>query len=1006
MSTVSVSFTETVTKTVASASATSTLRATPQGGVLEGGDPSHYDPKNPIILFIIQIRQPRVIAEVVGGILLGPSVMGRIPGFTDAIFPAASIPNLNLVANLGLVLFLFLVGLEVDLRYAASNWKVALSVGTAGMALPFGLGYAIAWGMYHQFGSEPGTVPISFATFGLFIGVAMAITAFPVLCRILTELKLLSTPVGIIVLSAGVANDVIGWVLLALCVALVNAGSGLTALWIVLVCVGYALFLVFAVRPAFLWVLRRTHALSDGPSQSVMALTIMIALTSAFFTGVIGVHPIFGAFMAGLICPHDGGFAIKVTEKVEDLISTLFLPLYFALSGLSTNLGLLDTGITWGYVVAVIAIAFCAKFAGGTLAAKANGLVWQEAATIGVLMSCKGLVELIVLNIGLQAKILSTRTFTIMVVMALITTFATTPLTAWLYPPAVQKKLELWRRGELDWATGAPTHDAVSEVDTLAREKLESAKIKSLLLYLRLDSMPTLLSFVSLLGNKSPSVTERRHPTLQHEATGRAVSNVASEQSRSLDVHAVRLTGLTDRGSTVMKVSEVDEYSLFDPVLNAFRVLGQIYNFAVSGEVAVVPENSFAETLVSKAESTDLLLLPWSETGGMSEAQTISSDSVLNRFSNDSYSTFILNALDQAPCNTAVFINNGFSGSLKTRPSTLHHTISGHSVRSQSHRDIATLPVTDRSHHIFMPFLGGADGRVALRLVLQLLENPDVTATIVHFSNHTHSEGSGSDDGMIQSVTQHTKSDRSNISRNPREDDSTFFATMQRSLPPSIQSRVLFETVLSSDLAASLDATLARAQLEVAQNPKNGGDLIVTGRNLCLQTGNECLGAVAHRFVAGGFRASLVVVQASMWHSGAPVVALITHISRDSSSQPDQHMQPIVLHMRLHYNMTFPRRFPRPSRCSPYLSSFYSLTEIKVAGALLMLHDLCIDYASTEQTTAIPHRVTTQSSSPHIANAINVVSCSLLTSPRYPTLPPPTLANAAGVCVRCPPREC
>lgn len=428
MATLTATVTSVVTKTVASASASSTLRASPQGGILEGGNPSHYDPKNPIIIFIIQagiilvfcrllhyplslLRQPRVIAEVIGGILLGPSVMGRIPGFKDAIFPTASMPNLTLVANLGLLLFLFLVGLEVDLRYFVSNWKVAVSVGAAGMALPFGLGCDIAWGLYNQFKDEQGTTEIAFGTYMLFIGVAMAITAFPVLCRILTELKLLHTPVGVIVLSAGVGNDVIGWVLLALCVALVNSGSGLTALWVLLTCVGYVLFLCFAVRPAFMWVLRRSRALQDGPSQSIVALTLLIALTSSFFTGVIGVHPIFGAFLAGLICPHDGGFAIKVTEKIEDLVSALFLPLYFALSGLSTNLGLLDDGITWAYVIGVIAVAFCAKFTGGALAARLNGLVWRESFTIGVLMSCKGLVELIVLNIGLQAKILSTRTF-------------------------------------------------------------------------------------------------------------------------------------------------------------------------------------------------------------------------------------------------------------------------------------------------------------------------------------------------------------------------------------------------------------------------------------------------------------------------------------------------------------------------------------------------------------------------------------------------------------------
>ena len=210
---------------------------------------------------------------------------------------------------------------------------------------------------------------------------------------------------GIIVLAAGVGNDVVGWILLALCVALVNAGSGITALWVLLTCVGYALFLFFAVRPVLMWILRKTGSLQNGPSQSIVALTLLIAITSAFFTGVIGVHPIFGAFMAGLICPHEGGFAIKVTEKVEDLVSTLFLPLYFALSGLSTNLGLLNNGITWGYVIGVITVAFLAKFLGASVAARLNGLVWRESFSIGALMSCKGLVELIVLVGVVQAYV-------------------------------------------------------------------------------------------------------------------------------------------------------------------------------------------------------------------------------------------------------------------------------------------------------------------------------------------------------------------------------------------------------------------------------------------------------------------------------------------------------------------------------------------------------------------------------------------------------------------------
>lgn len=185
--------------------------------------------------------------------------------------------------------------------------------------------------------------------------------------------------------------------LLALCVALVNAGSGLSALWILLACVAYMIFLLYAVKPILNWLFRQTGSIENGPSQSVIALVLLVALASAFFTAIIGVHAIFGGFMVGLIVPRQNRFNIIIMEKLEDLIGALFLPLYFTLSGLNTNLGLLDTGISWAYVVAVTLVAFFAKFISASGGARLNGLVWRESFSIGVLMSCKGLVELIVL---------------------------------------------------------------------------------------------------------------------------------------------------------------------------------------------------------------------------------------------------------------------------------------------------------------------------------------------------------------------------------------------------------------------------------------------------------------------------------------------------------------------------------------------------------------------------------------------------------------------------------
>ncbi|KAK0126889.1 K(+)/H(+) antiporter [Cadophora gregata f. sp. sojae] len=885
----------TASRTVASAASASPTgnRAVPQGGVIEGLNPTTYDAKNPIVLFIIQagiiiifcrilhfplakLRQPRVIAEVIGGVILGPSVMMRIPGFKDAIFPQASMAGLNLVANLGLILFLFLVGLEVNMRMFITNWRVALSVGLAGMALPFGLGCGIAYGLYHQFRTDEGIVEISFGVYMLFIGTALSITAFPVLCRILTELKLLSTAVGVTVLAAGVGNDVVGWILLALCVALVNNGSGIAALYVLLAAVGWILFLVYAIRPVFMYFLRRSGSIQNGPTQGMMAVTILLVLTSSWFTQIIGVHAIFGAFLVGLICPHDGGFAIKLTEKVEDLVSVLFLPLYFALSGLGTNLGLLNDGITWGYVIGVIAIAFAGKIIGGTLAARANKLVWRESLTIGCLMSCKGLVELIVLNIGLQAKILSTRTFTMFVVMALVTTVATTPLVLALYPPWYQKKLEAWKRGEIDWDGNRLTPDNDTPKESV--EKLRNNQVRKLLVYLRLDSLPSLFTFIALLGGDRATVSTKIHKAKTELATvpegesSDSTSVVISK--RPLEVHGVRILELTERTSSVMQSSELDDYGRRDPVVNAFRTFAQLNNVAVSGDVSIVPEDSYAETLIGQASdhSSDLVLIPWNNSDSSTEFGTV----------NDSLSAsvqdaFIQKTLETATCNTAVFYNRGFGGPSTAPEPRLARTLSGLSLRS--HRESTTSPIADRSHHVYFPFFGGADDRVALRFVLQLAQNSNVTVTVVHFNTPIQSGNEKTPEVTHQTAQASGPSNSSKLTIAERVDTETMYATaaqdvallhtLRDSLSASLTSRVVFV-----DIATTTPITdcLNHARQEIGQSPKNAGDLIVVGRGKHSRVienfhvnnyeMRRTLGHIAEAIISGGVRGSVLVIKA------------------------------------------------------------------------------------------------------------------------------------------------
>ncbi|KAL8996532.1 MAG: hypothetical protein Q9169_003969 [Polycauliona sp. 2 TL-2023] len=882
---------------------TAGARAAHQGGILEGANPAHYDSKNPIIVFIIQagiiiifcrllqyplskIRQPTVIAEIIGGILLGPSVLGRIPGFSDAIFPEESIPTLSLAANLGLVLFLFLVGLEVDLRLLLKNWKISLSVGAAGMALPFGLGCAVAYGLYHEFREDAGLQPISFGVYMLFVGVAMAITAFPVLCRILTELKLLGSEVGLVVLSAGVGNDVVGWILLALCVALVNAGSGIVALYVLLTAIAYILFLVYAIRPVFLRILRTSGSIQNGPTQSMVALTLLLVFASAFFTGIIGVHPIFGAFLVGLICPHDGGFAIKLTEKIEDLVAVFFLPLYFALSGLSTNIGLLDSGITWAYVIAVIVIAFVGKFVGGTIAARLCKMVWRESFTVGVLMSCKGLVELIVLNIGLQAKILSTRTFTIFVVMALATTFATTPLTTAFYPPWYQRKLAAWKRREIDWdgnILGQDTHSISS--DAIATDKHDASDVRRLLVYLRLESLPSLFTFISLLGGETTgSSINRIHPSKVIATT----ENDADEtwpliKKRPLQVHGLRMLELTERLSSVMKESEIEDVSTRDPVVNSFHSFGQLNNLATSGNVEIVPEGSYAHTLAHSAseQGTDMVLLPWSESGSLSDSATTTVEHSRQRMlENGPHTLFLSSFLNQAPCHAAVFVNDNIASLAQKEQEPLSPMKSRHSLRST--HGVALMPLAPRAHHIFFPFFGGLDDRVALRFVLRLARNPNVTASIV-FMNVEHTPeaevvqtqtNASGNNGLANSTATPSSSQENS------EQDKTFFTTIKDSLPSALEPRVIFATITTTQ---PLQTTFQRAQSEVGLAPKSSGDIIVLGRNressvdfksevprllsMVGQTSHPgadvslVLGDVAYAFIAAEVKASLLVVQ-------------------------------------------------------------------------------------------------------------------------------------------------
>lgn len=657
----------------------------------------------------------------------------------------------------------------------------------------------------------------------------------------MTSLKLLSTPVGVIVLSAGVGNDVVGWILLALCVALVNSGAGLTALWILLVGVGYSLFIVFAVRPCFMYMLRRTGSLANGPTQTVVAVTVLLVLASSFFTGIIGIHPIFGAFMIGLMAPHEGGFAVKLTEKLEDLVSVLFLPLYFALSGLSTNLGLLNTGITWAYVVGVCAVAWFGKIIGGTLASRLSGLVWRESFTIGCLMSCKGLVELIVLNIGLQAKILSQRTFTIFVVMALLTTFATTPLTVWLYPPWYQRKLELWKQGKIDWDGNPIPHDDDADEDHEAEILSQTDVARRVLVYLRLDGLPSLFTMVSMFAHQHDELCiQHRRPTTndsQPQQTimndGEALASVATLR-RPSQIHALRLMELTERDSSVMRVSEIEEFAGRDPVIKAFGTFGQSRALAVAGQIAVVPEHSFAGTLMSRARElrSDLVLIPWSETGTMSEYPGLFDTKPGDPLANRAFASLTSELFDKAQetCHVGVVLDK----TVLCRPDPAHFESTSPTAERptrQLSRTMTGISMIDQANStVHFNQVHGDTGRYRLLVVYEGMGQDDLFA--VRFGLQL-AKNTMVDLKVLVVPAAHGDGDEFEISRKggnkTKQNVGDEFEMLRSSVPDVTADRVSFV-----DLAAgisSLDAvTTAIAEPSAAET------VVLLGRNASART--------------------------------------------------------------------------------------------------------------------------------------------------------------------------
>ncbi len=370
-----------------------------------------------------KMGQPSVIGEIIAGIFLGPSLLVLyFPDFSIALFPAESLGNLQFLSQIGLILFMFIIGMELDLKVLKNRANEAIVISHASIVIPFALGIGLAYFVYHDFAPEG----VAFLPFSLFMGIALSITAFPVLARIVQERGIHKTKLGAIVITCAAADDITAWCILAAVIAIVKAGTFVSSLYVIGLAIFYVIVMIFIVKP-FLKKIGELYGTKDNINKPVVAIFFLTLIISSYTTEVIGIHALFGAFMTGVIMPDITKFRSIFIEKVEDVSVILLLPLFFVFTGLRTQIGLINDPYLWKVTGFIILVAVTGKFLGSALAAKFVGQTWRDSFTIGALMNTRGLMELIVLNIGLDLKVLTPEVFTMMVIMALVTTFMTGP---------------------------------------------------------------------------------------------------------------------------------------------------------------------------------------------------------------------------------------------------------------------------------------------------------------------------------------------------------------------------------------------------------------------------------------------------------------------------------------------------------------------------------------------------------------------------------------------------
>ncbi len=376
----------------------------------------------------VKMGQPSVIGEIVAGIVLGPSLFAQIaPETFSFLFAPESLRNIDVLSQIGLILFMFAIGMELDISEVKKSLKETFLISHAGIVFPFFLGMLLAYWTYPIYAS--GMTP--FLSYALFVGIALSITAFPVLARIIQEKGLTKSRLGTLSLASAANGDVTAWCILAVVIAIAQSGTFAGALYVILFAAVFVLFMFLIMRP-FFNIIGNIYHNKEVVNKTIVAFMLFFLIASAYVTELLGIHALFGAFLAGVVMPNNVKFRKILTEKVEDVALCLFLPLFFVSTGLKTQIGLISTWEEWMVCLVFIAVAIIGKVLGSTVAARFTGENWHNSWTIGALMNTRGLMELIVLTIGYEMKILPPSVFVMLVLMTLVTTFMTTPLMSFI----------------------------------------------------------------------------------------------------------------------------------------------------------------------------------------------------------------------------------------------------------------------------------------------------------------------------------------------------------------------------------------------------------------------------------------------------------------------------------------------------------------------------------------------------------------------------------------------